>query len=239
LFEPFESYGRDQGWRLSDRPSPFSCFTEPQYAPPITWAGVSDPVSGIGMVGIDMNPLQNYREAIYTDLSEIMVLILPIVLVFGIRIQKLMDMMNIKFESNPTFGIDFFALKSTVVLSNSELKDGWTQQNAYYIASGGEDKMAVGYFGSYNFSHESSNLLETIVYYFFDSISVTPCNKDSLFQIELEFPNVFTPNNDGINDEYIVWSQNLESLMVTVLNRWGNIINEFDGLNASWDGKDL
>ncbi|HLV43121.1 MAG TPA: gliding motility-associated C-terminal domain-containing protein, partial [Brumimicrobium sp.] len=49
--------------------------------------------------------------------------------------------------------------------------------------------------------------------------------------------NVFTPNEDGTNDFYEVKTNNLVSLKIIILNRWGNIISEYDGLTQSWDGK--
>ena len=37
-------------------------------------------------------------------------------------------------------------------------------------------------------------------------------------------PNIFTPNGDGINEEFKVISTNLESLEVMIFNRWGMLL---------------
>lgn len=53
----------------------------------------------------------------------------------------------------------------------------------------------------------------------------------------LEMPNVFTPNADGKNDEYIpVFQQNITLKSFTILNRWGNVMYEND-VEIKWDGK--
>ncbi len=54
-------------------------------------------------------------------------------------------------------------------------------------------------------------------------------------------PNVITPNNDGLNDTFILEWMNLTSLRLVILNRWGNTIYDVtsaDLLNMtpSWDG---
>ena len=52
-----------------------------------------------------------------------------------------------------------------------------------------------------------------------------------------EFPNVFTPNNDGINDLFKIDNlpQNTE---VVILNRWGNVVYSSENYQNNWDGKD-
>ena len=50
-------------------------------------------------------------------------------------------------------------------------------------------------------------------------------------------PNVFTPNEDGANDEFFVTTEWVDELSVIIFNRWGNIIHEIDSLTGVWDGK--
>ncbi len=52
-----------------------------------------------------------------------------------------------------------------------------------------------------------------------------------------EFPNIFTPNNDGINDLFNI--DNLpQSTEVVILNRWGNVVFSSENYQNDWDGKD-
>lgn len=60
--------------------------------------------------------------------------------------------------------------------------------------------------------------------------------------IELEIPNVFTPNGDNVNDEFFINYKNnalgsVTSFEFVVFNRWGNIINTFNDPLFKWDGK--
>jgi PKD repeat protein len=54
-------------------------------------------------------------------------------------------------------------------------------------------------------------------------------------------PNVITPNDDGLNDEFILDWMNLSSLRLVILNRWGNTIydetsTDLLNMTPSWDG---
>ncbi|GAB3529569.1 hypothetical protein GCM10027443_09140 [Pontibacter brevis] len=68
------------------------------------------------------------------------------------------------------------------------------------------------------------------------------CTTEVTFTIEaiddIEVPNGFTPNGDGINDRWEI--KNLSRLYprcrVTVYNRWGSLVFESFGYNTEWDG---
>ncbi len=115
--------------------------------------------------------------------------------------------------------------------------DQWEQFTGYYTANGGETYLNVGLFGNLqnttlDFSYDGF----VAFMYFFDNFSVTKCNKDSLTRVYIDLPNVFTPNNDGINDSYIINHNNIEQMQVLVYNRYGNLIFQYDGLNQTWNG---
>ena len=64
--------------------------------------------------------------------------------------------------------------------------------------------------------------------------SVSSNNQDIIF------PNSFTPNGDGRNDEFQIYTGDIYNLNVTIYNRWGQII--FEQENSSqviWNGTDL
>lgn len=56
-------------------------------------------------------------------------------------------------------------------------------------------------------------------------------------QPTLEWPNVFTPNNDHINDEYMYSKSGLIEIDYWIFNRWGNIMYQTTELDKYWDGK--
>lgn len=49
-------------------------------------------------------------------------------------------------------------------------------------------------------------------------------------------PNVFTPNNDGINDLFQVVGTDLASVDAVIYNRFGEIVYTWTGIRGGWDG---
>lgn len=50
------------------------------------------------------------------------------------------------------------------------------------------------------------------------------------------FPNTMTPNNDGVNDAFIVpCLDGLEGTKVTIFNRWGDLLYQNDNYKNDWD----
>lgn len=50
-------------------------------------------------------------------------------------------------------------------------------------------------------------------------------------------PNVFTPNNDGKNDTYRVYTNcDLSDFTMTIFDRWGGLLYSTNNLNEGWDG---
>jgi gliding motility-associated-like protein len=66
-----------------------------------------------------------------------------------------------------------------------------------------------------------------------DSINVflsTDC------EFQLLIPNIFTPNNDGINDLFKLTGKKISNLKCIILNRWEKQLFSFDNLDQGWDG---
>jgi gliding motility-associated-like protein len=63
----------------------------------------------------------------------------------------------------------------------------------------------------------------------------TPCATNET----LELPNAFSPNGDGINDEYCLqgWNDCLESFSISIFNRWGEKVFTTTDPSFCWDGK--
>ena len=68
------------------------------------------------------------------------------------------------------------------------------------------------------------------------------CESDSMEQVisisesYLRVPNVFTPNGDGINDEFRVAYRSLREFHCWVYNRWGHLVYEWTDPAKGWDG---
>ena len=50
-------------------------------------------------------------------------------------------------------------------------------------------------------------------------------------------PNVFTPNDDGINDVFFLQGNCIKSFEIKIFNRWGHTLFESFDPDFSWDGK--
>lgn len=81
-----------------------------------------------------------------------------------------------------------------------------------------------------------------------DSVYLKVVNRDSgcedlsdpfvvnIWESELEVPNVFTPNGDGINDEFRAAYKSLKKFEMVVFNRWGRKVYESTDPAVGWDG---
>ncbi len=61
---------------------------------------------------------------------------------------------------------------------------------------------------------------------------------DQCFDDELPLSKGFSPNNDGINDTYVIpWLGEYTAVSLEVFNRWGNVVFKRDIYENDWDGK--
>lgn len=56
-------------------------------------------------------------------------------------------------------------------------------------------------------------------------------------QPEISVPNVFTPNDDEVNDDFFVVASNVDNFNMIIINRWGQVVREFTSATDTWDGK--
>jgi gliding motility-associated-like protein len=115
----------------------------------------------------------------------------------------------------------------------------WVTIEGAFVASGGERYLTIGYFfdgiqnDTLKFQPSSGFQIYGYGYYYIDDVSlmeVAPVEN-----CVYDLPNIFTPNNDGINDN---WELNSSSEgRLTIVNRWGNIIMDQTGHEFKWDGE--
>jgi gliding motility-associated-like protein len=74
-----------------------------------------------------------------------------------------------------------------------------------------------------------------------DTLTLSLLVYDSLM---LTIPNVFSPNNDGVNDVYSISPNQNVTINYVILNRWGNVLVSNTKLTVAgistpiWDGID-
>ena len=49
-------------------------------------------------------------------------------------------------------------------------------------------------------------------------------------------PNAFTPNNDGVNDVFKPYIENVNEYHLYIYNRWGQLLFQTQDINEGWDG---
>ena len=64
----------------------------------------------------------------------------------------------------------------------------------------------------------------------------TYCQDITIISIEITIPNIFTPNNDMVNDVFAIQGINSQYSLV-VLNRWGETIFSQQPYLNNWDGR--
>ncbi len=111
----------------------------------------------------------------------------------------------------------------------------WVKLSFLYKAQGGEKYLTIGCFDDYaniNLTIKDTNDLNIgDVYFFIDDVSLTKAKE------QVSFPNVFTPNGDGVNDYFYPTIINVSGWCCFIYNRWGNLVYTLDSSNNKWDGK--
>jgi len=59
-------------------------------------------------------------------------------------------------------------------------------------------------------------------------------NFDTILTVYI--PNAFTPNGDGINDEFYVKANGIANFTIDIFDRWGTDIFSTTDINKGWDG---
>lgn len=52
----------------------------------------------------------------------------------------------------------------------------------------------------------------------------------------LDIPNAFTPNNDGKNDIFFAYGNNIRTFNMKIFNQWGEMVFESNDILIGWDG---
>ena len=102
-------------------------------------------------------------------------------------------------------------------------------ENYFYRWSTGADSSSISVNDSGTYTVTYGSYCDSISESF--TIEKRPCS------CELFIPNAFTPNGDGLNDEFVIVSpcEELEYELL-IFNRWGTLVYEQSAGTPSWDG---
>lgn len=135
---------------------------------------------------------------------------------------------------------NFAHIKENEIISDTI---NWIKISGSFIADSAYTFMIIGNFfddantDTLNFPDSIGNFRS---FYYVDDVCVSTdsCLCDSCIVFPLSIPNIFTPNQDGINDFFkINGLQNGDK--VSIFNRWGQLVFKTEDINNFWDGTTL
>jgi gliding motility-associated-like protein len=142
------------------------------------------------------------------------------------------DQINLEVNENP-------------VISYSSIDD------SCYLQSGAIDLNVTGGMTPYDYFWSNSFITEDLSGLDSGSFSVLVtdfmgCTQSKTIVISenlqncagnLWLPNIFSPNNDGVNDElYVRGAESTNTFLFMIYNRWGDKVFESTDPNQGWDG---
>lgn len=216
------------------------------YAPPSTGFGFQYPRSGKKMSGLFVYVRhEEYREYIQNELVKELA---PNtfynfkIFVSNSYYEELSSgssCLEVFFSKSPIVSGSWLTLPVTPQLKNDNsifLIDtlDWISVTGIFKATGGEKYVTIGCFqddSKITLTNELTDTTGSDIYYYLDDAE--------LFEtaIVLEIPNVFTPNNDGVNDLYQPNVINIPDWKMEIVNRWGESLVTLDEQHSFWYGK--
>lgn len=220
--------------------------------PPNVGLGFQYPKTGSHMAAFFISDVfvLNYREYIQNKLSQ------PLKIGKSYDINMFVSSRN-SFCSISEIGVKFFNQKysnmNATWLTNlvpDAINDtanyitdslGWQKITMQYRANGNENYIVIGCFAdSVNIKYTMSNCDTTFWndgnyasdYIFIDDVSIK-----EIEPLAPVIPNVFTPNNDLVNDVWQCDFLNFETVNCLIYNRWGNLIFQSNKQIIQWDGR--
>ena len=96
------------------------------------------------------------------------------------------------------------------------------------------------YLSCTNCSNPVASPLETTTY--FVVVDTLGCISEDDITVNVEIsgdvyvPNLFSPNNDGINDFLGIYGFSVQELEFRIYDRWGELVFQSNSMSATWDG---
>ncbi|NQY09594.1 MAG: gliding motility-associated C-terminal domain-containing protein [Flavobacteriales bacterium] len=119
--------------------------------------------------------------------------------------------------------------------------------NVYWVLTNNNDPADVQYFDQVatvqTILEPNNNMYYTMQLLVIKDNNFCPDSTSRIIFVEaspmLEVPDVFTPNDDDVNDKFMVSYRNICKLKGMIFNRWGEKLYQWSGVETSWDGRTL
>lgn len=119
----------------------------------------------------------------------------------------------------------------------------WITVEGEFVAEGGEEFITIGYFFETikddTLYLQPSPFISTGAYFYIDSVSLFEKEFAPMecSEYQPDISNVFTPNDDLVNDFFSIEDYSLSKPRMQIFNRWGEQVAELDATKLNWDGK--
>lgn len=124
--------------------------------------------------------------------------------------------LNILFKANTSTPVEYYLWRN------------YHYDNLMSTRSESEERIIFEERGSYSVKLDMENNYGCHCDTTFEDIAIS----ESLLMV----PNVFTPNGDGMNDEFRVAYRSIREFHCWVYNRWGHLVYQWDDPAKGWDG---
>jgi len=210
------------GYQNTNNGNGYVGFFAYEYEAPLGFSFYHEYIQGI--INPPLETGKTYQVSFYINLAEIS----PY---SASKIGAYISMDNV-------FKNDYGSLPYTPQITNSAnnyIADtlGWVLINGYYTAIGGEKCITLGWWGDsleFDTLRFYPTFSEVLSYYFIDDVSIVDTSSHIIV------PDVFTPNNDGVNDTWFPSGYKIQKMEIQIFNRWGGIVFTGDEINYTWDG---
>jgi len=143
------------------------------------------------------------------------------------------DTLSANFTSDPRFPVEL-ALPSTDVAFTSLVPNA-----ASHVWDFGDGRQSTEINPIHTFTQAGSFMVELVVANELGCQSRIIQGPYIVATPELFIPNVFSPNNDGINDEFLVEYSGSQAYSVTIFDRWGVEVFQTNNKTQAWQGTDM
>ena len=138
--------------------------------------------------------------------------------------------LNYAGASHPPFNVTFIDSTKDIAGNSIVVNHYWSWNNLWV-------KPIIEY---QQFSYEFTEVGLNEVYVVVENVN-TSCKDTVTFPILVQgvdfITNVFSPNGDGINDEFIFNENGIKVVFVEIYNRWGSLVMNWTELDKGWDGR--
>ena len=130
--------------------------------------------------------------------------------------------------------LHFYLESDSICLEDTEIY-------TIYLLNGNDKKLIATMDSTYYFYENLNSIAGCYVVTATDSFSNESVISNQICAEncpEYELPNVFSPNNDNVNDLFVpIKNKHIESVDMKIFNRWGQVVFETNEAEVNWNGR--